>query len=36
MPQRTFPKRHKHTDVRSREYLTPAEVARLLTAAIVA
>jgi len=24
-----FPKRHKHADVRSREYLTAAEVSRL-------
>ena len=29
MPDRTFPKRHKHADVRSREYLTAAEVERL-------
>jgi type 1 fimbriae regulatory protein FimB/type 1 fimbriae regulatory protein FimE len=29
VPQGTFPKRHKYTDVRSQEYLTPAEVDRL-------
>jgi hypothetical protein len=28
-----FPKRHKHADVRSREYLTEAEVERLRKAA---
>jgi hypothetical protein len=26
VPKLTFPKRHKHADVRSREYLTAAEV----------
>jgi site-specific recombinase XerD len=29
MPERTFPKRHPHAEVRSREYLTTAEVERL-------
>jgi hypothetical protein len=29
VPKFTFPKRHKHADVRSREYLTAAEVTRL-------
>jgi len=33
VPKLTFPKRHKHTDVRSREHLTPAEVAKLRKAA---
>ena len=33
MPKLAFPKRHKHTDVRSREYLTAAEVDRLCKAA---
>ena len=33
MPKLVFPKRHKHTDVRSREYLTAAEVDRLRKAA---
>ena len=33
MSQLAFPKRHTHADVRSREYLTPAEVARLRKAA---
>ena len=33
MPKLTFPKRHKHADVRSREYLTAAEVTRLRKAA---
>jgi len=33
VPTLTFPKRHKHADVRSREYLTPAEVNRLRQAA---
>ena len=33
MPTLTFPKRHKHADVRSREYLTAAEVERLRKAA---
>jgi site-specific recombinase XerD len=33
MPKLAFPKRHKHADVRSREYLTTAEVDRLRQAA---
>lgn len=33
MPNLAFPKRHKHADVRSREYLTTAEVDRLRKAA---
>ena len=33
VPKLAFPKRHKHTDIRSREYLTPAEVNRLRKAA---
>jgi site-specific recombinase XerD len=33
VPQLVFPKRHKHADVRSREYLTAAEVPRLRKAA---
>lgn len=33
MPAHTFPKRHKHAEVRSREYLTEAEVERLRKAA---
>lgn len=33
VPKLTFPKRHKHTDVRSREHLTPPEVAKLRKAA---
>jgi type 1 fimbriae regulatory protein FimB/type 1 fimbriae regulatory protein FimE len=33
VPQLTFPKRHRHADVRSREYLTAAEVTRLRKAA---
>ena len=33
MPTLTFPKRHKHTEVRSREHLTPPEVAKLQKAA---
>lgn len=33
MPKLAFPKRHKHADVRSREYLTEAEVDRLRKAA---
>jgi integrase len=33
VPKFAFPKRHKHADVRSREYLTPAEVDRLRKAA---
>lgn len=33
MPAFTFPKRHKHADVRSRKYLTEAEVERLRKAA---
>ena len=33
MPTLAFPKRHKHADVRSREYLTAAEVPRLRKAA---
>jgi type 1 fimbriae regulatory protein FimB/type 1 fimbriae regulatory protein FimE len=33
VPKLAFPKRHKHTDVRSREYLTAAEVDRLCKAA---
>jgi integrase len=33
VPTLTFPKRHKHADVRSREYLTDAEVTRLRKAA---
>jgi integrase len=33
MPPLAFPKRHKYTDVRSRGYLTPAEVDRLRKAA---
>jgi len=33
VPTLAFPKRHKHTDVRSREYLTAAEVDRLRKAA---
>jgi type 1 fimbriae regulatory protein FimB/type 1 fimbriae regulatory protein FimE len=33
VPKLAFPKRHKHADVRSREYLTAAEVARLRKAA---
>ena len=33
MPKLTFPKRHKHTDVRSREHLTPAKVDKLRKAA---
>jgi integrase len=33
MPKLAFPKRHKYTDVRSREYLTAAEVDRLRKAA---
>lgn len=33
MPKLAFPKRHKHADVRSREYLTAAEVTRLRKAA---
>jgi site-specific recombinase XerD len=33
MPTLTFPRTHKNTDVRSREYLTPQEVERLRTAA---
>jgi len=33
VPKLAFPKRHKHADVRSREYLTEAEVDRLRKAA---
>lgn len=33
MPKLAFPKRHKHADVRSRAYLTEAEVERLRRAA---
>jgi type 1 fimbriae regulatory protein FimB/type 1 fimbriae regulatory protein FimE len=33
VPTRAFPKRHKHTDVRSREHLTPTEVDKLRKAA---
>ena len=33
MPKLAFPKRHKHADVRSREYLTETEVDRLRKAA---
>ena len=33
MPKLTFPKRHKHTEVRSREHLTPPEVDKLQKAA---
>jgi len=33
VPKLAFPKRHKHADVRSREYLTAAEVTRLRKAA---
>ena len=33
MPKLTFPKRHKHCDVRSREHLTPPEVDKLRKAA---
>ena len=33
MPELTFPKRHKHTEVRSREHLTPSEVEKLRKAA---
>jgi integrase len=33
VPKLTFPKRHKHTDVRSREHLTPPEVEKLRKAA---
>ncbi len=33
MPKLTFPKRHKHRDVRSREHLTPPEVDKLRKAA---
>ena len=33
MPKLTFPKRHKHTEVRSREHLTPSEVEKLRKAA---
>jgi type 1 fimbriae regulatory protein FimB/type 1 fimbriae regulatory protein FimE len=33
VPKFTFPKRHKHTDVRSREHLTPTEVEKLRKAA---
>jgi type 1 fimbriae regulatory protein FimB/type 1 fimbriae regulatory protein FimE len=33
VPKLTFPKRHKHRDVRSREHLTPAEVEKLRKAA---
>jgi type 1 fimbriae regulatory protein FimE len=33
VPKLTFPKRHKHTDIRSREYLTTTEVDRLRQAA---
>jgi type 1 fimbriae regulatory protein FimB len=33
VPQLTFPKRHKHTEVRSREHLTPTEVEKLRKAA---
>ena len=33
MPKLTFPKRHKHRDVRSREHLTPPEVEKLRKAA---
>jgi integrase len=29
VPKLTFPKRHKHTDVRAREHLTPPEVEKL-------
>ena len=33
MPKLAFPKRHKHTEVRSREHLTPTEVDKLRKAA---
>jgi type 1 fimbriae regulatory protein FimB/type 1 fimbriae regulatory protein FimE len=33
VPKLTFPKRHKHTDIRSREHLTPTEVEKLQKAA---
>jgi type 1 fimbriae regulatory protein FimB/type 1 fimbriae regulatory protein FimE len=33
VPKLTFPKRHKHADARSREYLTTVEVTRLRKAA---
>jgi site-specific recombinase XerD len=33
VPKLTFPKRHKHRDVRSREHLTPHEVEKLRKAA---
>jgi integrase len=33
VPKLTFPKRHKHTEVRSREHLTPSEVEKLRKAA---
>jgi len=33
VPKLTFPKRHKHTEVRSREHLTPPEVDKLQKAA---
>jgi type 1 fimbriae regulatory protein FimB/type 1 fimbriae regulatory protein FimE len=33
VPKLTFPKPHKHTEVRSREHLTPSEVEKLRKAA---